>query len=956
MKDMVNALSIEKEISENNYKLLCQITITDDDYLKLINYTKIKVCSMYMATIPRIDLMLSLALVQIAIRHYQEGKYWRCFQDEIGEVVSSSKLNYVGQIFAKTLRYYDLFELQREDNSSQMYVENIKAHAFVTNYYMQGFFDFSYAFFENNLFRELSEDLGEDLMELSAFMDTTLSLNKDAISVDGDTKKAAKSYKLLKSTRAVFAKCNLQSIYNLFYPILYLIDKYYYEDEVPSLPKDRFEKEFIEWCKNRQIVGKEKHSYTEARRRKYAHKPFIKMDVEDEHARLILPSQKFRNEECDGNVQVIITINGHREVRNLEVYKSFGIYISEEFMLPIPDIFDEIDVVIKALIDRKFRFVENNYRIFNDSWESIEKFSRGHNYILVKKGIDVAWEHPEDLIDSTDAHSLWQYFSMNITEDSICYVGTKPLSIIGEFSLEPIFDELISEFSVLNSDEKKLTVTRTHPGISFVVEKTRLSGTTLSINSNRLSIRDIRDKSMYEWPEDKEKMAVNIMLDSVLKQEDGYYSIWLDIPGETKRRVCEYLVLRQFNCKFNKEKYIYDEKGYITIKKAGHTVYFVDEDWKHAFENDDVALFEFPITEDSQYAEFILSIDNATYTIRMILKIFKYGFSPSNMISVRPDYLWYADLGESLYLSIPDATNVCAYWGKEKKNRYFAELLDGDIFRIDISELVRRVRQEYKCRWQYINLLYEEGRYHQLPLPAILRNVIVDPYFKFEKIRNKLGMNINIKGNAILYLDIKDYHTQATIISGKMLEQGENIFDELDVDGFYNLIPYMEETDDFGFDTERTMLKPMIGIGCIDMNNLVKCRLQIKDIIYDEEILPFEYRYLVETTEKIEDDVYVGGIFRVQLENGRENWSTKRIFGKVKVNIYQKDEDVKLAMLMYSKDEDDWLPLYYDSARKFILGCDNKLLDTLTDYDRFIPLYEDLTEYIIDTEKLRRVH
>jgi len=954
MGEGISSQYIEKELLKNKYKLLGQINVVDEDYQQLVKYARAKVHNMVIATIPKADLMLSLALVQIAIRHYSEGKFWRCFQDEIGEDFSSAKLNYVGQIFSKTLRTYKLLELHRENNSSQMYVENIKAHTFVTNYYMQGFFDFAYAFFENNLFRELSEDLGEDLAALSLFMGTTLSSNRDDFSIDGGARKASKSYRLLKSTRAVFAQCELQSIYSVFYPILLMIDKYYYEGEAPAYPQNRYELEFLEWCRNRQILEKAKHENKSITRRMYSHKPYLKVLVDDERTFLVIPPQKFRNDSCDGRAEVIVTINGYSETIELELYKSFGIYISEEIRIPIPDVFDDIEIVVHSLVDKRFRIPASNYRVFNNSWESLGKFSKGHNYLLVKKGIEVIWEEERDLLDNTDVYSLWQYFSAIITENSICHIGNKTLSIIGEFSFEPVFDELVEEFQVMN-DDRMIKVTRMHPSISFVVEKKRLNGTTLIINENRYFVRDIREKNMYEWPEDKEKLAVNILLENILTEDDGFFDIKLDVPGDGIRKVCEYLLLRIFNCKLNKLKYIYDDSGLVSTRKGGHTIYFAEDDWKVAYENEETAVFEFPICDKNEHIEFALIVNNKPYSIRLHLNVFKYGFSKNALSYDCPDYIWYANLGESLYVKIPGATRVKAYWGKEKANAYYAEELEEDIFRIDISEIIRRIRAEYKYKWQYINLLYEEGTFHQLPLPPILRNVVVEPYFKLGCEDNLLFVDIKIKGNATLFLDVKDYHTGEVLLSGRQLQEGKNLFPELDIYGFYDLIPYMEEEDEFGFDVEKTMLKPLRGVGYIDMDNLINCRFQIQNIIYEEEPLLLEYVYLVETYSKEAEDVYIGGIFRVQLENGKENWSTKKIFGKVRVKIYQKDEELKFSLIMYSKNEEDWLCPYYDKARHYILGCDNKLLDSMTDYDRFIPLDEDLTEYIVDTARLRRV-
>ena len=62
-------------------------------------------------------------------------------------------------------------------------------------------------------------------MELKtlSFMKTTLNNKNDKI-VETGSNKAAKSYKLLKSTRTAFAICDSKTISDLFLPILKLID------------------------------------------------------------------------------------------------------------------------------------------------------------------------------------------------------------------------------------------------------------------------------------------------------------------------------------------------------------------------------------------------------------------------------------------------------------------------------------------------------------------------------------------------------------------------------------------------------------------------------------------------------------------------------------------------------------------------------------------------------------
>ena len=77
---MLDNNQIATILSENNFKLLGQIDVSENDYKELIAFVGTKVKNLYMPTIPNADLMLSLALVQVAIRRYQDGRFWPCFE------------------------------------------------------------------------------------------------------------------------------------------------------------------------------------------------------------------------------------------------------------------------------------------------------------------------------------------------------------------------------------------------------------------------------------------------------------------------------------------------------------------------------------------------------------------------------------------------------------------------------------------------------------------------------------------------------------------------------------------------------------------------------------------------------------------------------------------------------------------------------------------------------------
>lgn len=958
---------IKDVIEKNNYSLLGQIEMSDEDYDALLDYTRNRAKYLYVQTIVKADLLLSVCMVQIAIRRYREGKYWSCFMEELGIDISSAKLNYLGQIFSKTLKIYNLFELKRNaENSSQIYVENIKAHAFITNYYMSGFFDFAYAFFQNNLFRDLPDDIEDDFEELAEFMSTTLNSNKDSFSTEESSRKAAKSYRLLKSTRAAIAQCDVNTIQNIFYPVLSLIDKYYYEEEIPQVIQNRFEYGFVEWCKKRTDSSTEISKNDQDTRRLYSHKPYMKVDINNENVFLVIPQQKFRNNDCEGEAVVNIVINGYTEERQLELYRSFGIYISEEIRIPVPSVFDAIDIIIKTKSEKEYQIKKSNYRIFNNTYQSIEKFNKGHNYLLVRPEIDVTWLDENDLIDYDNTYRLWKYYSADIDEDSVCYVGNKPLSIIGEFSVEPVYDCLVENFFVYDCDNSKMIVTRLHPTISFVVDKPRVNGTVVIINQTKYKINEIKGKNCYEWPEDKSKMAINILLDNFLEKDNGTYKVILDVPGEHKRLLCEYLLLKQFNCKFNKPRYTYDEEAVLTVTKDGISVYDTNEKWKCDYDDKELVIYKIPLSEKLSEIEFSLVVDK-NYTVKMPVRMFMYGFSQMNMRCDKPHYLWYSDLKETVYVRIPGAKTASAYWGKETHNKSYGVEIAPAMFRIDISEFVRRISEETRKKWQYINIEYEDNAVRRIALPAILRNVLIEPYFELKYLDEIVCMEAEVKGDAELYVDIADIRTKEKIVLRRKIESGKIYFPELETNTAYDIYPIMEEEDDFGFDINITLMKPIGNCVCIDSSNLVGCQLPIKKIFYDEEIMDVSFDYFVNVSEKVDDFIYEGYMFGYKLSQdfskGRyildSDGKRKKIkLGKVRFEVLSADGGLELMILFYSYADEEWMFPYYDSDlhSKYLVKPDSPILqNTGQEYiERLIELSDDMTVFEVNVQKLRR--
>jgi len=943
---------ISDEIVNNNYKLFGQLEVSELDYLKLKDYLKLMVNKPNFPTATP-DLMLSLALVQIAIREYKEGKYWSCLMDIVGTEIPYSKLNYFGQVFAATVKKYNMFARHREFNEPHMYVEYIKDHAFVTNYYMRGYFEFAFAFFENNLLRQLDQDLTEDLEALSEFMSRQLNSDNDTITSDDSSKHAAKTYKLLKSTRMVFAQCDPITLKKIFYPTLKLLDDYYYDEKMPESRTNRFSKGLMEWIEN-NTADKKNNSSIKIERSLKSKKPYLKVNLEHEYSTLIIPQQKFRDGEYDDEAVVEVTINGVTRKKELDIYKSFGVYITEELEIPVPSIFDAIIICIKTKIEKQYSIEKSSFRIFDNNWMPISKFEVGVNNILIDSSSTVSWSDGSDIIDSYN-YGTWNFFSAHIDKDTVCYIDDAPVSIYGKFSIEPIFEEIIERFKISDINEREFIGTRTHPVISFIINKSTFNGTMIYANSNRYAIKSLDRISCVDWLDDNSKVAVTVDLEGMLPNEDGKYQILLDEPGESNVKIAEYIRLQHFNCTFNKPRYMYDTEAMVKIDSFGYK--FTVDNKLMDLTSIDGDSFEYLIRLSSETPNMItitLELEE-TYLITMPIRVFRYGFSNVEMKIEKPDYIWYNDIRENLYINMPGATELYAYMNKNEVDIAEGVMLAEGIFRVDISKFVRAIREgEDSNIYYYINIVYYDNAKRHINLPTIMRKLSVKPYFTLIKKNGYVSTEVAISGDANLFVDVMTEDGNDVLIHHKKIENGINYFCNLDPNQCYDLQPYMEEKDEFGLFVNITKQKYLNDVWCIDPNDLSMCRISIKHIIEEDEILQTTYKFMIFLDKKIDENVYLGGMVGTEFIDGKPQKVCKLKFNKARFKIKIDETGLHITLRLFSYKDMEWSVPFYDKKRQILLAPDAPILRRTREYDRYIDLDTKTTVFYSTIDKVWR--
>lgn len=954
-------IKLISEIAENDIQLLGQIKVTEEEYEKLVAYGRDAVEYATSLSNPKHDLLLSLLMVQVAIFHYQEGNYWKYFEKELGIPVSSPKQNYLGKVFVKTLEFYKLLRLEKQ-SSQEQYVENIKAHAFVTNSYMAGFFEFASAFHENNLLRDLPsspEDMLEIIEGLSEYMKDTMSSSSDSVK-SGTT--AAKSYKLLKSTRRVFAQCDPITVSNVFYPILKTIDNDLFDQKLPSGNLNRFDSSYIDWKKEQEKKKDAQSSRGERLNRGgYSKKPYLKIDPHTEQILLIIPAQTFRKGDVADDAGVSIIINGYSEFKRIELRDSFGILISEPIKIPVPNAFDEIEIKFINAGGKYYRLKKRDYRILNDKWQTVDKLSTGTNNIIIRKGTDVYWNENCEIIECTTEYVNWDFYSVKINKDSACKIGKQTLSIVGEYSKKPIFDNEIESFDVLDEDKNKIIATKLHPVISFEADEGLVPGTIISINSNHFPVRDIPEEKRPSFI-DCGKAAVTIDINDLIShKEEGYYSIEIDIPTVGKRNICNYVLLRKIGCNFDYGRYLFNKEAKLKVSSPIHMV-SGDPEWAVDETELNEYIYTIPIKPDLEYVDLDLYLNGESDKILYIRKpinVFSYGFTEDEKIYLREksDYIWHTDLTNNLYVRLKNTDEVYAYYAGEDEELYKGELISPGVFRIDISEIRKKIEQNFDAKWHHIQLFFDTTKGNSTRLGDILlKNVIFpNPLMKIQSTDGLIHIPIEeIKGKAESLITIIDSETQEPIVNERLLHEGENEFPELDPSKAYDYVILSREGDEFGLFSETKEVRRLENHVTRDSSDITGYSVKIESIEYDGEPLQLNLSYRIRVIQRLKKKVFLGLLDGSAFdETGKIDRSKTQYLKEVLIGVIE-DKEVSKAAITGRYDGKE-RPLFYDAVKKTLVKGDSPAALEAFDKRRYQKLLVEKIRIIFYKSKLREL-
>ena len=924
--------TIQSAIQDSGIKLLGQIQISEEEYAELLAYSKDRINNLQIRTTSPCDLYLSVFLVQVAIRRYTDGNYWEYFKEEINNpTLSSAKTNNIGRVFVATLKHYHLFQISRDKYANNAFVENIKAHAYVPNNYLDGYFDFIFAFYEKNLLRQLPDDITEDFIEMSYFFENSLSSSGDSVSLMSVDNRPSKSYRLLKATRSLFATGDVTAVSNILYDHLKMVDDYF-DDKQPN-DSNRFSVAFSKWIektneiKEAKLKGDRKHSGV------FYRKPYFTIDRGNGYASLVIPKQKIREDDLRGSVYALVSVNGKADTYTLNIYRAFGVYVTEEKRIPIDDVFAEYSVSIVSGKTRKFEIESKSYRIFDEDYYEISKLRKGQNYILVSKGSIIKGEKPVYINRDFDE---WDEYSFGkINEKSVLYINECPISMTGSFTVGANFENLV-EGVTFYSDNKPIKAAYNHPIVSFKVPSSLIGGTLIRCNNSKHFIEYVAT-SIVDLPDEVETKGVTIILEDILEDKEGMYLIELDEPGKSNKTICKYLLFKDFKCELDKKWYVFDDEAIIDLNSNYEIVPI------NCYKDSSTNRFIFDLHNQTGVAEFSIKLNNTQFLFNVEINTFKHGFEGA-LTPSKPDYLWHTDLKNDFNVLIPGASKAFLLYEKNNNiginGRKKGVEENNGLFKFDLTDLNQEIHNNANGT-NAIRFFFEADKKYLFELYDVLfHNKVIKANMIFDE-ESGVKVDVDYKGNYDLVIQIIDQNTNETIAE-KTVNNGVNNFDDVSPDGIYTMKIFEREGDAFGFFAElKEICEPQYGLGIVNSKTISKCKVAINGVTNNDTVLDFDYNYSILHLEMIDEITFKGKL--VEQEKKKDFLGPSRVvLDNVLVECTNEEGVLSVLSIKYEYDEDIFEPLYYDCNEHRLLDCDSL---SSNDYSRYIPLFDDSTVY-----------
>ena len=881
-------------ISDEEFEILLMVFKTQFQYLQSNKYIELS------------DPVLATTLVQIGIRKY-DGNYWKHVKEVLGcSKFGAQQQTQLGKSFLRTINEHDKVRLGGSER-----IDTALMHGFVADYYADLFFDFLFAFYQIDLDRDLSRlnhDTMNQLIEVMCRSDNT-----------------GRTYNLREQT-ADAVRSSKRSAKTRIRRYLKLIDRAFWNEDLPESSTSRIVKRLLEWTKKSEKFVNVQRKYTGgvAGRTKSFSSPYISCNYEESGFYLMLPKQTIEfekgvSETLQWEIEAAIT-KGTVSVDIIE--EGVTGFLTEEVAVRLPkeDLFCDIVLLLKSgdQILRKFKIKKETIRFFDENGLPVANDSIKPGTVYSYSGLGFVPTGRGVLYSEKSDGLIFTAYDVEIG-DLILLPDGKPISVGRDIKEGLQFRGDIPGLSADNNGET-VPVYSNVPQIIFRAVENRLPGTAILLDGKIYGLADLDQKKdclMKFDPNDRSGEKGYLLDCSVLDVlNDGMHEICIDIPNDHTNRRWKFLLIQDFTYKFEDAPYVFQSHGSLVFphKYALETV-----DGGKIEKEPDGYVYNFSIVPGVpeirlRYQENI---------IRFAVPALSYKFEGEEWQTAPHLDIWHSDFQPKLFLDY-DRDKVRFFMDDtddegEEHSQVFVKNKKTGLFECDLNRFKSWFGRDQIRKNIYLDLMDKKPiRFLKVVTQSYLISGLLTASFHPDQINGIF----DIAGKAEYYVDLflKDHVVMEKI----HLTDGAFSAQIKLNSGLYKAVVYEAEEDDSGFGEDvfyKIGEKELDLINPMDLNG--KC-VEVKAIIPAENpktYYPIKYKY------------HIVGLSNSDTESQYDYAGKMVVFGSlgdkvfatfpVNVNFYDPD-DLRNTYITFPEDGEQMDFLYDESLKKIVKqedGC-----------------------------------
>ena len=829
---------IYKEFSEKT--LIGDIAIDEMEYQILIEYFKETYHNLkYIGNRKVRDPIFATALVQIGIKHY-DANYWNHVRTILEvDTLSGVHQGWIGKIFIETSKYYNKAIIAEEER-----VQNILMHSFVSDKFLDPFFEFLFKFYRIDLFRDLSGNIDDELdnlVEIIARNDNAHRMNL----VRKHTSNAFLCYKSYCRERII--------------NILQLMDKVFWDPNAELDYSDRILKHFDRWRKtseeyieeNRKVQNKEMKPGSGKRR---AISPYLKFDMNSKELFIILPPRLLKHFDISELSWRIQTNTRNLIEEALYIEAMTGIKTEETAIrIDFAEMHGTFTIELSDRNNKLFHYILNGeaVRLFDLDGDLIngDSIPVGNVFAFTKNGDEV---HSQAQIDSQFMNGLHiTYFDFK--RGDILFLPEGRVTTIGVKLTEGMLDQGLVKGASSISEGMKIPVFSTPPVFLLKIEQMQLAGTAIRVNGQVYRMEDCA-------PEEKVINELNAkyayMLDSgkFKSSANGLNKVEIDIPNRNKLSY-EYILIEGFEFSFEDSPYIFKQRGTVTFNDSLNI--HCAKGKKIQGENK----WNFPLSAELDEISVQVIDKGENINIYLEIPVLKWRLDDGDWYIDRPEEIWHSHFPTFICIKFPEEELVLAFEKNHiqtefQSERFYKNKGEG-YFKCDMTRFKSWIGRDKIKRI----LSIEHAAGSNPFLDVITQSIVNSKMIRGDFQKSMLIGEFDIIGKAGYYVDV-NYQGKTIVEKEPLVNQRFESSADLET-GKYHLFLYEAEPGS-AFSVNRYTKIDEFETELLNPKNLTAKQIAIKK---KQKSLNLNWEYIVDNLSKMTDYTYSGSLF-VKIQYG----------------------------------------------------------------------------------------